>query len=376
MTNYVWSVKDPAGNRIIKEVTAGTVEDAKAILLATGYTELELKEDEVGAIATASFSQRRKFLGEEIKVTAEQRLKARDNPPITFGDVILNGLNQSKGLLFLLFLLSLYNGYRERWISVWLLVAAALLWLIFLICLGSPSVYYKKLILAADWYRWDEVLSLVQTLKVIGRISFTKVPDTELTRYQAKALAGTGHLDEALTVYKVCEGRTDCPSWLYKMFVGSLYTLTKQYNTAIEYNMASIQEKPTSTGWLDLSYRYARYKRDPAKARNAMKEAEKFTITDIAVPFKTRCLGVIAYLEGDYATAKLELEKALALVAKVKWRPYNDAHLNITRAYLTCVLAKQGDLTGAKQNFAAAKEYLTATKEDELIAECRKLIGE
>ncbi len=249
MTNYVWSVKDRSGNKIVKEVIAGTAEDAKAILLATGYTELELKEDEVCAVVTAGFSQPRKFLGEEIKVTAEQRLKVRENPTVTFGDVILNGLNQSKGLLFLILVIGVYNGCRGRWISVWLLVAAALLWLIFLICLGSPSVYYRKLILAADWYRWNEVLSLVQTLKTIERISFAKVPDTELTRYRAKALAGTGHLDEALAVYKVCEGRPDCPSWLYKMFVGSLYTLAKQYDTGIEYNLASIQEKPTSTGW-------------------------------------------------------------------------------------------------------------------------------
>ena len=82
------------------------------------------------------------------------------------------------------------------------------------------------------------------------------------------------------------------------------------------------------------------------------------------------------FRSAEVVTAKLELEKALALVEKVKWRPYKDGHVNIARAYLACVLARQGDLTGAKQYFAAAKEYLTATKEDELVVECHKLIGE
>jgi len=48
----------------------------------------------------------------------------------------------------------------------------------------------------------------------------------------------------------------------------------------------------------------------------------------------------------------------------------------VARAYLCCVLTKQGDLAGAKKCLALAKEYLVATKEAELLAECRKLLGE
>jgi len=208
------------------------------------------------------------------------------------------------------------------------------------------------------------------------QISAVTVPATELTRNRTKALAGLGRLDEALAEYSHCEGRPDCPTWLYKLFVASLYTTAKQQDKAIEFNLASIAAKPTSTAWIDLANRYARYKCDPVKARAAMAEADKSPVADMAKPFRIRCLGIIAYLEGDFAAAKCDLEIAIELVEKAKGRPYRDGHLSIARAYLCCVLARQGDLVDAKKQFALSKAYLVATDEAELLAECRKLCNE
>jgi hypothetical protein len=106
-----------------------------------------------------------------------------------------------------------------------------------------------------------------------------------------------------------------------------------------------------------------------------MAEATKSPMRDDAKPFILRCEGIIAYLEGDYAAAKRDLEAAIDLVERARGRPYRDGHLSVARAYLCCVLAKQGDLAGAKKRLALAKEYLVATKEDELLAECRELCG-
>jgi tetratricopeptide (TPR) repeat protein len=211
----------------------------------------------------------------------------------------------------------------------------------------------------------------------LGALSFVKVPATALTRHRAKALAGLGRLDEALAEYGQCEGRPDCPGLAVQtLHVASLYKTAKQYDKAIEFNLASIAEKPTPTAWLDLAERYARYKHDPVKARNAMAEAEKSPLSDLAKPYHFRCRGIIAYLEGNYATAKHNLETAIELVEKAKGRPYRDGFLGVTRGYLCCTLARQGDLAGAKKCFLLAKKYLNATKEDELLAECRQLIGE
>ena len=376
MPNYVWTAKNKFGQTVVKEISANTASESQAILLADGFSELKLREEEMMAAAQAGFSDRPKIFGEEIKITAEDRLKYHDNPTVTFRDVLKQGAMQSKGLLFIVILLFAYEIYRGNFISAILLVVALLLWLTFLICVGLPSIYYRKLIHAADWSRWSEVLSLVETLKRIGRFGVIKVPATELTRYRAKAFVGMGRLQDGLAEYQQCEGRPDCPSWLYKLFMAGLYTTAKQHDKAIECNLKAIAENPNSTAWADLSNRYARHKRNPQKAREAMAEADKSPMTEIAKPFRVRCLGIIAYLEGDYATAKRELETAINLVEKVKWRPGKDGHLCIARAYLCCVLAKQGDLAAAKRYFALTKDYLIATEENELLAECRQATGE
>jgi tetratricopeptide (TPR) repeat protein len=269
-----------------------------------------------------------------------------------------------------------YFCYGKNWIlaGIFTLVLAALL--IFIIFVSLPSIYYRKLIHAADWSRWEEVLTLIETLDALGRYGFIKVPATELTRYQAKSLIGMGRLQEGLAVFRPCEGRPDCPKWLYLLFVAGLYDTAKQHDLAVEYNLGAIKEHSSPTAWVDLAYRYAKYKRDPLKAREALAKAADSPLPEVAKPFRIRCLGVIAYLECDYATAKRELETAIDLVEKTRGRPFRDGHLSVSRGYLACVLAKQGDMAGAKKCFSQAKEYLVATKEDGLLAECRGLIGE
>ena len=376
MTNYVWSATDKSGNRVVKEIEAATAEDAKYVLLAQGYSNLELNEDEVIGAVLAGFPKRQNAEGQEIKVTAAERMKHRDDPTLTFRDVLRKGIGPSYlGFLALIFFL-VYSGFRCEWGYFLIYTIALLAWLVFVFFAGLQSVFYRKLIKAADWSQWNEVLSLVATLKIIGRFRKVKVPASELTRNRTKALVGLGRLNEGLEEYKKCEGQPDCPDWLYKLFVASLYTTAKQYDKAIEYNLASIAAKPTSTAWLDLANRYARYKKDPVKARAAMAEAEKSPLADFTKPFNIRCRGIIAYLEGDYAAARSDLETAIDLVEKARGRPYRDGHLSVARAYLCCVLARQGDLPTAKKCFALAKKYLIATKEVELLAECRQLCGE
>ncbi|HTB85143.1 MAG TPA: hypothetical protein VK742_15975 [Candidatus Sulfotelmatobacter sp.] len=376
MTNYVWSATDKSGKKVIREIEAATAEDAKFVLLAQGYSDLELKEDEIISAVLTGFPKRQNASGQEIRVTGAERLKHRDNPTVTYWDALRKGVGRNFIVFLTLIVLAGFAFYRgDRSYSL-VYLAGLLAWMAFILFRSLPSVYYRKLIKASDWSRWNEVLSLIARLQSIGHLGLVKVPATELTRNRTKALAGLGRLDEALAEYSQCEGRPDCPSWLYKLFVASLYTTAKQYDKAIEYNLASIAEKPTSASWVDLAYRHARYKLDPVKARAAMAESEKSPLPDFAQPFRIRCLGVIAYLEADYAAAKRDLETAIVLVEKARGRPYRDGHLSIARAYLCCVLAKQGDLAGAKKNFSLAKAYLVATKEDELLADCRQFIGE
>ena len=80
MTNYVWSAKDKSGQKVIREIEAATANDAKYVLLAQGYSDLELKLDDVDSTVQAGFPTRENAFGAKIKVAAAERLRHRDNP--------------------------------------------------------------------------------------------------------------------------------------------------------------------------------------------------------------------------------------------------------------------------------------------------------
>ena len=85
-----------------------------------------------------------------------------------------------------------------------------------------------------------------------------------------------------------------------------------------------------------------------------------------------RCNGIIAYLEGDDATAKRELETVPSLLSGKRYRPFRDGNIAITKAYLCCVVARQGDTAFARKLLADARPYLVATDETALLAECER----
>jgi tetratricopeptide (TPR) repeat protein len=188
-------------------------------------------------------------------------------------------------------------------------------------------------------------------------------------------MAGLGKLPQSLMEFSRFENQPGCPSWLYKAQLAGIYDTAKQHDKALEYAWQSIREKPTPVLYLDLANRYARYKSDPFKAREALAEAEKSTIPDLAEPFYLRCRGISALLEGDYATAQRELHASLAIMQKTPHIPYRDGHISVAKAYMCCVFAKQGDQAAAKKNFVEAEEYLVATGENELLEQCKRAMG-
>ena len=90
-------------------------------------------------------------------------------------------------------------------------------------------------------------------------------------------------------------------------------------------------------------------------------------------PYAMRSRGILAYLEGDYASARTELETGLKIFA-TRNQHLKDSYINVTKAYLCCVLAKQGEMTEARKLLAEAREFLKsfATKQTELFEEMQR----
>lgn len=375
MPNFVWTAKDKSGKAVVREIAADTIEESKNILLSEGCTDLELKDDEIMAAAREGFTDRVKILGEEVKVTAEERLKHRGKPRATFVRVLFDSLNQDKGLYLLMALIIAYEAWRGHVTTAALLGLATLLWPAFRVWMALPGIYYARLNKAKDWHRWQEVLDLVAKLERIRRNHIIKLPETELIRSRAQAFAGLGRLPEALAEFQKAEGKPGMPSWLYQAHLAGLHDIVKQRDRALEYTVKALQEKPTPTLYLDLANRLLRYRKDALQGRKALLEAEKSTLTDIAKPFHLRCHGILAYLEQDFPAAKKALEASLEIMERTRDQPFRDGNISVARAYLACVLARLGETAASRKCLAQAREYLVATGETELLDECSRLAG-
>jgi tetratricopeptide (TPR) repeat protein len=373
MPTYVWRFKDRAGNCALKEVTSDTVEESKSLLVAEGCTEFELMTDDVMSAATSGMAKDVTLFDQKIKITETDKLKSRNKKPATFLRAIWEGAMQSKGFVLVALAVGAWQAYRHSTAGVVFAGIGLMAWLAFILVVSLPSIYYARLHKASDWNRWDEMLELVERLKAIGKFHFIKVPGPELGRMRAIALAGKGQLDQALREYAAFENQPGCPRWLYMAYVASLYDVAKQYDRGVEWTQKAIQEKNNPVLYLDLANRYARYKRDATQARAALTEAEKGTIPQPIKSGHHRCRGVVAYVEGDYAAAKKELETALEILAGVPHQPFRDGNMAIARGYLACALARLGDQGGARENYRAARDYLIATHANDLLGESRQL---
>jgi tetratricopeptide (TPR) repeat protein len=375
MHTFVWSARDSTGRTVVREIPAETVEESKQILIASGHTDLVLKGDEIMDAAADSMRENVTFMGDDIKVTAKDRLKHRNEPPATFLRVLFGSVAKAFWLYLILGALLAYYIYTGRPIAAVGVGVAMLGWPLVVAWISLPSIYYARLNKANDWSRWTEVLSLVGKLEKLREIHFIKLPVTELGRNRAKALAGLGRLPEALESYRQFENQPGCPSWLYKAHIAGFYDTAKQHDKAIEWNRLALAEKPSTALYADLMNRLVRYRRDTAGARAALAEVEKGTLTDVARPFVARARGILAYLEGDNATARAELEASLAAMEQTPGRPGRDGSMSIARAYLACVLARQGEMAAARRQFGEARPYLIATGETELLEECNRMVG-
>jgi tetratricopeptide (TPR) repeat protein len=273
-------------------------------------------------------------------------------------------------------LFEIYQIYCGNWLFALLAAAALLIYLSALFCIRLPSMYHKRLLKALDWHRWDEALRLVDRLRWMNRLHFLKVPAIALIRYRAKALSGAGELSQALEEYAVCENLPGCPSWLYKTMVADIYDTAKMHNQALDLVKQSLAQQPRSSVYIGLATRLLRCKANLAEVKEALAEAEKGPLVeDIERPLVIQCHGVVAYLENDLQAAEKDFRAALEIYERTRHIAFRDGHISRTKGRLCCVLAKRGDMNGARIYFEAAEKYLVATQSSELLEECKASLG-
>src|SRR6266850_6723474 len=96
MPTYAWTAKDKCGAPVFREIEAATVQESRDALLAEGCTDLALQEEDVLAEVNRAMGDKAVFLGEEIRVTARDRVQLRNRTIIS---ILLQGLAKDTGFV-------------------------------------------------------------------------------------------------------------------------------------------------------------------------------------------------------------------------------------------------------------------------------------
>jgi tetratricopeptide (TPR) repeat protein len=338
------------------------------VLRDRGYTEVVLHTDDVSARYTNQSAVER-------HVTPRDYVGFRRRGPV--GDVLFLARKLYQGSAFLMLaalgMLVFRRWRRDPWAGwdttylavlalplVWALAAQAF----------KPSRRYHRLIEAAAWCRWEEVLALLPAIR-------HRLPPEEAAFREAGALAGLGRLDEALALLEPFRDGRRMPAWLYWGRLPEVYRAAGQADqclTAAETAAELAPENPTIL--LDLAANLLRYRRDTRRARDLLKRARGHALSDMVQLFVKRAEGVLALEEGRADEAARRLEEVQEGFRGFRHAsPLIGVVVDSNHAYLALANAALGLTDAAERHFRLAEPRLRALKAEDLLERCRQALG-
>jgi tetratricopeptide (TPR) repeat protein len=381
MPTFLWSGKDAEGRERSERVEAENAQQAKAILSNRGWTNLELAKDSLGDSEALRIEPAEwvKEGMDEIHTADNEAAYHKGKKVYGFWIQWGRGLKDSIKLLLILAALLGFGIYRH---NIWLIVLCSL-GLAFVVFL-TPVIHfvfsffarssrgYSRLNQAKVWGRWDEVLECVEELRRPDSITGAAVPEMELVRARAQALAALGRLDEGVAEFKKYENSPKVEHWLYLSFLAGIYDNGRQFEKSLELRRAAAAENPqASMVWIDLAYGAVRRLNHTAEAREALARAEKLEVSATGKIYFCLLRGIIFWREHKWDEAKQQLQKALAGFQPMAHQDLVVGLLLLTKSYLCAVLGEQGNVSAAKKLFQETEPFLTVHREDELLQACR-----
>ncbi len=235
--------------------------------------------------------------------------------------------------------------------------------------LFGASARFHRAMGHAAWGRWHELRRSLPGLR-------GAVPDWQLAYHEAKALAGTGQLDEALEVFESYADDEGVPQWLYWGHLGSIYMTAKLPDRAIESLETAAELAPDNpTVLLDLAQGYLRYRRDPARAAPLVERARRQEISDMLLPLMEWVEGQLALAERRFAPAIEKLTSALQRIPHLApGNPLMEGLIDRVHADLCLVHAADGNRAEAIRHFRRAEPRLEALEMDDLLQLCRAAV--
>jgi len=361
MPQYLLSGCKPDGRRVTECVIAASSDAALADFRSRGYYDETLHTDDVGAL----FTDQQAMAAE---VSPAEYLRNRDQ-----GD----------------YWNTVWRILTRTYLQHWFFCVFALTWLIARPALGAPwgildviaavglvlplvavpistafcpSVRYARLIEAACWGRWEEVLRLLPGLR--GRI-----PPLEFAFREGQAWAGLGDLEKGLDIVEPFRNDQQIPQWMFYGRLSDLYSAAGRWELFVPAMEQAVKLAPdNATVLLDMALNLLEIERDAPRAKVWLAKAKSHAISDLLAPFVDKAEGLMALEEGRPAEAHRLFSSGLRAVApRVPSQPVFGTQVAILHAYLAIACAALGDESAARQHFAQAEPRLVARKLEPLL---------
>jgi len=368
MHTYLWTAKDQLGRPTVRRLTAETVRQAKTLLLSSGCTEPSLQTDEMMENSSRQWP-------EMANLSAEEQFRMLHQRPPTVGNLIAISFRVARGTAICALIIAILGFCLKDPFKAILGLAGILFVPGVTLWAARPGFELTRLNFAKAWCRWEEVLRRVEKLKRLKSSRTAGIPEAELARLRAQALAGLGHSDDALREFQTLHQSLATPEWLYLSEMGGLYEFMRRYDDALATYRRAIDTGPENSNlWINYAFALIHYKRNATEARIALQRAEAIEIIEFARPKVALTQGLIARHEGDLTAAKNSLEKSLCGLLASPHRDLAEAKILITKAYLVSIYSSLGDKLQAHKFFAETEAYLRAAGEAELLAECERAL--
>jgi tetratricopeptide (TPR) repeat protein len=382
MPTFLFAGKDVEGKKRHERVDADNAQAAKVILASRGWTDLELLIDELCySEATKVTSTREDDPEIEAKVNtpeAQASFHNRGWKTSILGQTV-DSVIESWKLALLSAALLAWGVYGHKWIAGILgalgLAFAVLFTPVFHLLirlLGQTKGEYARLNRAKVWGRWNEVLECVERLQKPDRMTGSKIPELELIKSRASALAALGHLDDGLAEFQKLESSPKVEQWMYLSFLAGIYDSAKQFEKGLDLRRQAAALKPESAiVWTDVAYSCVRHLDHTTEAREALTRAERLESNPVGRAYLPFVRGMILWREHNPADAKEQLGKALVAIQPFAHNPLTEGSILSMKAFLCAASADLGETATAQALLREVEPFLVAHKETDLLAACR-----
>lgn len=365
MWQYLITGRDPSGEQATECVRAKSAQAALETLQARGWRELVLHTDDY----SAKLRKRRDFgPGDTPRdVVAWQYRGHLANLASLIARMYV--IDWKLGAFLAAFLL-VRRALEAQWNLLDYLGIAMLLSPPFQALWNSRvSFRYHRMLTAQEWASWPQVLKLLPTIRHL-------LPPIIAARYEAKALAGSGRLEEALAVLRpLSHDRRIAPTALWSARASAYWTAA-QYDQAIELREKTIECAPDDPVMLlNLADELLVLGRDTDRARQLIERARELAMSDKMRAYLLKVEGIIALEAGDVCSAVERLEEAQRRLRRFR-NPLSASSVDLIDGWLALAKAMSGDLAAARQHFSRAEPRLRAKKMDKLLARCQAALGE